>query len=145
MKESDNNVKLIVLDRLEALRQRHEHVLDPLVMDILRVLSSPDLEVRRKAINIALAMVTSRNVEEVVVFLKKQLQRTMVEEYEKVIMTKFSDRKEANSDILCSGIRISPASHPIDTCLCCQVLRGCCKCCTRSHGVHWRIEQSCGG
>ena len=37
MKESDNNVKLIVLDRLETLRQRHEHVLDALVMDILRV------------------------------------------------------------------------------------------------------------
>ena len=39
VKESDNNVKLIVLDRLEALRQKHEHVLDSLVMDILRVLS----------------------------------------------------------------------------------------------------------
>ena len=39
VKESDNNVKLIVLDRLEALRQKHEHVLDPLVMDILRVLT----------------------------------------------------------------------------------------------------------
>ena len=38
-KESDNNVKLIVLDRLETLRQKHEHVLDSLVMDILRVLS----------------------------------------------------------------------------------------------------------
>ena len=84
MKESDNNVKLIVLDRLEALRQKHEHVIDSLVMDILRVLSSPDLEVRRKAINISLAMVTSRNVEEVVLHLKKQLQRTMSEEYEKV-------------------------------------------------------------
>jgi coatomer subunit beta len=99
-KESDNNVKLIVLDRLETLRQKHEHVLDSLVMDILRVLSrfvprtplksnayfpcSPDLEVRRKAISISLAMVTSRNVEEVVIFLKKQLQRTMTEDYEKV-------------------------------------------------------------
>ena len=29
-------------------------------------------------------MVTSRNVEEVVIFLKKQLQRTMTEDYEKV-------------------------------------------------------------
>ena len=77
-------MKLIVLDRLEALRQKHEHVIDSLVMDILRVLSSPDLEVRRKAINISLAMVTSRNVEEVVLHLKKQLQRTMSEEYEKV-------------------------------------------------------------
>ena len=39
VKESDNNVKLIVLDRIESLRQRHEHVMDSLVMDILRVLS----------------------------------------------------------------------------------------------------------
>ncbi|EJC98625.1 coatomer protein [Fomitiporia mediterranea MF3/22] len=84
VKESDNNVKLIVLDRLEVLRQKHEHVIDSLVMDILRVLSSPDLEVRRKAISISLAMVTSRNVEEVVLFLKKQLQRTMTEDYEKI-------------------------------------------------------------
>lgn len=39
VKESDNNVKLIVLDRLDTLRQKHDHVLDTLVMDILRVLS----------------------------------------------------------------------------------------------------------
>ena len=39
VKESDNNVKLIVLDRIEMLRQRHEHVMDSLVMDILRILT----------------------------------------------------------------------------------------------------------
>ena len=38
--------------------------------------SSPDMEVKRKAMGIALEMVTSRNVEEVVLFLKKQLQST---------------------------------------------------------------------
>lgn len=49
----------------------------------LTLFFSPDLEVRRKAISISLAMVTSRNVEEVVILLKKQLQRTMTEDYEK--------------------------------------------------------------
>lgn len=39
VKESDNNVKLIVLDRLEALRAKHGHALDGLIMDILQVLS----------------------------------------------------------------------------------------------------------
>lgn len=34
-------------------------------MDILRVLSSPDLEVRRKTLNLALDLVSSRNIEEV--------------------------------------------------------------------------------
>lgn len=53
-KESDNNVKLIVLDRLIALKEHpsHERVLQDLVMDILCVLSSPDLEVRKKTLNL---------------------------------------------------------------------------------------------
>jgi septum formation topological specificity factor MinE len=32
-------VKLIVLDRLDALRSKHGHVLDNLIMDVLQVLS----------------------------------------------------------------------------------------------------------
>jgi coatomer subunit beta len=42
------------------------------------------MEVRRKAVNIALSMVTSRNVQEVVLFLKKQLTKTLEQEHEKV-------------------------------------------------------------
>ena len=34
-------------------------------MDILRVLSSPDQEVRKKTLTLALDLVTSRNIEEV--------------------------------------------------------------------------------
>lgn len=84
VKEADNNVKLIVLDRFDALRAKHEGVLDTMVMDILKVLNSQDMEVKRKAIGIALEMVTSRNVEDVVLFLKKQLQGTMASEFDKV-------------------------------------------------------------
>ncbi|KAH9082282.1 coatomer beta subunit [Lactarius deliciosus] len=82
-KESDNNVKLIVLDRLDALRSKHGHVFDNLIMDVLQVLSSADIEVRRKATSIALSMTSSRNVEDVVSFLKKQLQKTQDQDYEK--------------------------------------------------------------
>ena len=35
-------------------------------MDILRVLSTPDLEVRKKTLQLALDLVSSRNVEEVI-------------------------------------------------------------------------------
>lgn len=83
VKEADNNVKLIVLDRFDALRSKHEHVLDSMVMDILKVLNSPDMEVKRKAVGIALQMVTSRNVEDVVLFLKKQLQSTLDGDFDK--------------------------------------------------------------
>ncbi|KZF26381.1 coatomer subunit beta-like protein [Xylona heveae TC161] len=83
IKEADNNVKLIVLDRVDQLRQKNEGVLDDLTMEILRVLSSPDIDVRRKALSIALEMVSSRNVEEVVMLLKKELSKTVDEQYEK--------------------------------------------------------------
>ncbi|GAB1319149.1 coatomer subunit beta [Madurella fahalii] len=83
IKEADNNVKLIVLDRVDQLRQRNEGILDDLIMEILRVLSSPDIDVRKKALEIALEMVSSKNVEEVVLLLKKELSKTVDQEYEK--------------------------------------------------------------
>lgn len=42
------------------------------------------MEVRRKAIGIVLSMTSSRNVEDVVIFLKKQLQKTQEADFEKV-------------------------------------------------------------
>ncbi|PHH92067.1 hypothetical protein CDD83_9093 [Cordyceps sp. RAO-2017] len=83
IKEADNNVKLIVLDRVDQLRKKNEGILDDLTMEILRVLSSTDIDVRRKALAIALDMVSSRNVEEVVLLLKKELSKTVDQEYEK--------------------------------------------------------------
>ena len=91
IKEPDNNVKLIVLEKVDQLRQRNDAVLDDLTMEILRVLSSPDLDVRRKALNLALEMVTSRNVEEVVLLLKKELSKTVDEQYEKVGNGQFTE------------------------------------------------------
>lgn len=82
VKEADNNVKFIVLGRFNELREKHDKVLDDLVMEILRVLSSPDIAVRRKAVGIALDMVSSRNVDEVVGFLKKELSKTLDQDYE---------------------------------------------------------------
>ena len=49
------------------------------------------MEVRRKAIGIVLSMTSSRNVEEVVLFLKKQLQKTQEADFEKVRLSCFAD------------------------------------------------------
>ncbi|KAK4634531.1 Coatomer subunit beta [Fulvia fulva] len=83
IKESDNNVKLIVLEKVNTLRKSNEGILDDLTMEILRVLSSPDLDVRKKALELAMDMVSSKNVEEVVMLLKKELAKTVDEQYEK--------------------------------------------------------------
>jgi coatomer subunit beta len=93
IKESDNNVKLIVLDKVDQLRRKNEGVLDDLTMEILRVLSSPDLDVRRKALELAMEMVSSKNVEEVILLLKKELGKTIDEQYEKVCCVKLSSTK----------------------------------------------------
>jgi coatomer subunit beta len=84
IKEADNNVKLIILDKVALLREKNEGILDDLTMEILRVVSSPDLDVRRKALELAMEMVSSKNVEEVVLLLKKELAKTVDEQYEKV-------------------------------------------------------------
>lgn len=83
IKEADNNVKLIVLDKVGILRRKNEGILDDLTMEILRVLSSPDLDVRRKSLELALEMVSSKNVDEVVLLLQKELAKTVDEQYEK--------------------------------------------------------------
>ena len=76
VKESDNNVKIIVLDRLTELKEQHEKVLQDMVMDILRALASPDIDARRKTLNLALDLVSSRNVNELVKFLEKEVQKS---------------------------------------------------------------------
>uniref|UniRef100_A0A0K0DIE3 Coatomer subunit beta n=1 Tax=Angiostrongylus cantonensis TaxID=6313 RepID=A0A0K0DIE3_ANGCA len=73
--------ELIVLDRLMDLRQTpsYEKVLQELVMDILRVLSSPGLDVRQKTLSLCLDLVSSRNVEDMVMFLKKEIAKSITE------------------------------------------------------------------
>jgi vesicle coat complex subunit len=57
-------------------------------MDILQVPSSPDIEVRRKALRNALEMMPSRNIQEAVLFLTKDPTQTQNESFEKVILFK---------------------------------------------------------
>lgn len=69
-----------MLDRLVELRENipNEKVLQELVMDILRVLSATDYEVRKKTLQLALELVSSRNVQEMVMFLKKVVLSTLL-------------------------------------------------------------------
>ena len=47
-------------------------------MDVLRALSSPNLDIRRKTLDIAMDLVTARAVDEVVGVLKKEAMKTQV-------------------------------------------------------------------
>eukprot|EP00004_Rigifila_ramosa_P008548 TRINITY_DN1979_c0_g1_i2.p1 TRINITY_DN1979_c0_g1~~TRINITY_DN1979_c0_g1_i2.p1 ORF type:complete len:932 (-),score=265.31 TRINITY_DN1979_c0_g1_i2:57-2510(-) len=83
--ESDNNIKMIVLDRLLDLKTHHDKLLQDMVMDILRALASPSLDIRRKTLAIALDLVTPRNIDEVVLTLKKEINKTQVKDADKEV------------------------------------------------------------
>ncbi|MBA0719610.1 hypothetical protein Golax_007272 [Gossypium laxum] len=83
LSQSDNNVKLIVLDRLNELKSSHRDIMVDLIMDVLRALSSPNLDIRRKTLDIVLELITPRNINEVVLTLKKEVMKTQSGELEK--------------------------------------------------------------
>ena len=62
---SDNNVKMIVLDRLHALMKAHPDVLSEMLMDIMRALSTPSFEIRKKILELAMDLITPKNITEV--------------------------------------------------------------------------------
>ncbi|XWS72821.1 hypothetical protein CRYUN_Cryun02cG0073300 [Craigia yunnanensis] len=83
LSQSDNNVKLIVLDQLNELKSSHRDLMVDLIMDVLRALSSPNLDIRRKTLDIVLELITPRNINEVVLMLKKEVMKTQSGELEK--------------------------------------------------------------
>nr|KJB68441.1 hypothetical protein B456_010G245600 [Gossypium raimondii] len=83
LSQSDNNVKLIVLDRLNELKSSHRDVMVDLIMDVLRALLSPNLDIQRKTLDIVLELITPRNINEVVLLLKKEVVKTQTGELEK--------------------------------------------------------------
>ncbi|KAL5554544.1 hypothetical protein UlMin_041945 [Ulmus minor] len=83
LSQSDNNVKLIVLDRLNELKASHREIMVEMVMDVLRALSSPNLDIRRKTLDIVLDLITPRNVDEVILTLKKEVVKTQSGDHEK--------------------------------------------------------------
>lgn len=58
-------------------------VMVEMVMDVLRALGSPNLDIRRKTLDIALDLITPRNIDEVVLTLKKEVVKTQNRELEK--------------------------------------------------------------
>ncbi|GMF72286.1 unnamed protein product [[Candida] boidinii] len=58
-------------------------MLDDMCLDILRILSTPSLEVRKKALKLSLTIISSRNVEDVIKLLRKELTKTLDSSEEK--------------------------------------------------------------
>ncbi|EKX49625.1 coatomer subunit beta 1 [Guillardia theta CCMP2712] len=80
---SDNNVKLIVLDKLKDLQQKHPEVLKTLIMDIIRGLASPNIDIRKKVLDLVMELVSPSSIDEVIAVLKKEIAKTQHTDTEK--------------------------------------------------------------
>jgi len=89
---SDNNIKLIVLDRLIELKTHHNKVVQEIIMDILRALATPNIDICKKTLGLAVDLVNPRNIEEVMATLKKEVMRVQdadldfKEEYKRILI-----------------------------------------------------------
>jgi coatomer subunit beta len=83
--QNDNNIQLIVLERLESLQKKHHKIVQELLMDIMRALSSPNPDICQKVLEITMEAITARNVHSVVTTLKRELQKALSEDSEKSV------------------------------------------------------------
>ena len=58
------------------MRRRHAKTLRECVMDLLRALATPNTDIRRRTLEVAMDLVSPRNVEEVMALLKKEIVAT---------------------------------------------------------------------
>ena len=50
---------------VQELKAKHREVMQDVLMDVLRALTSPNMDIRKKTLDIALDLITSRNIDEV--------------------------------------------------------------------------------
>mmetsp|Transcript_9797 Transcript_9797/g.24867 ORF Transcript_9797/g.24867 Transcript_9797/m.24867 type:complete len:981 (-) Transcript_9797:768-3710(-) len=74
--QSDNNVKLIVLERLAEIKDRDARTLTDVLMDLMRALTSPNIDICKRTLQIAMDLVSPRNIDEVMQVLKREILRT---------------------------------------------------------------------
>ncbi|KAL9439828.1 hypothetical protein AB3S75_018656 [Citrus x aurantiifolia] len=74
--QGDNNVKLIVLDRLIELKSSHRDIMVDLTMDLLRAVNCRNTDIQKKTLHIVLELITERNINGVVLMLKNEAFKT---------------------------------------------------------------------
>jgi len=75
---NDNNVKIIVLDKILDLRKKYAKVLEDYITDILAIIRSEtvaSLEINQKVLELTTQLVSPRNIKEVILFMEREIAR----------------------------------------------------------------------
>lgn len=73
--QTDNNVKIVILERLAVIVRHNCRLLEDCVMELLALLRTPSTEIRRTLLELGSLLVTERNVGEVIALLKNEVVR----------------------------------------------------------------------
>jgi coatomer subunit beta len=76
--QNDNNVKLIVLNKIIDLRSKYAKLLEDYITDILNTINEEaisSLEINQKVLELTTELASSRNIKEIISFLEKEIIR----------------------------------------------------------------------
>ena len=73
--QTDNNVKIVILERLSVIIRHNCRLLEDCVMELLALLRTPSTEIRRTLLDLTQLLVSERNVNEVMGLLKSEVVR----------------------------------------------------------------------
>ncbi|KAL7671501.1 hypothetical protein ACOME3_006397 [Neoechinorhynchus agilis] len=78
LKESNNNVKLIVIEKLTALGNKYgdRNILQDLAVDIIPVMNSNDMLVTQQTLELINSLTNGRNIDNIIQILKRELGRS---------------------------------------------------------------------
>ncbi|EPY31278.1 coatomer beta subunit [Angomonas deanei] len=79
---SDNNVRLIVVEQLNAMRKTHLHVLQDSLLDVLSTLSITGNEIREQIVSLSMELVNEKNMDAFVGAMKRELLRAQSDDVE---------------------------------------------------------------
>jgi len=118
---SDNNVKLIVLDKLHHIRQINSKLLEEQLVDLTKVLQNQDIDIRKKTLDLTKSLLNSRNVVTFFPILKKELKAVCYSnepaevEYRSLLLTtlqycinNFQETAEDAVEVLCENFLSQP-------------------------------------
>lgn len=73
--QTDNNVKIVILERLAVIVKHNCRLLEDTVMELLALLHTPSTEIRSTILELMKLLVSERNINEVMSFLKSEVVR----------------------------------------------------------------------
>jgi coatomer subunit beta len=76
--QNDNNVKLIVLNKIIELRGKYAKLLEDYISDILNTINEEQissLDINQKVLELTTELASSRNIKEIIAFLEKEITR----------------------------------------------------------------------